>query len=139
MEIDEELAAKMQRFRAREDELRRERDELRHFARQQLSGIERTIEDLTRKLEDAEAEQDKLRNFLGIATPTQERVGHGVLKELCLEALLDARDGLRSNEVKAWIEKRYPAIRTASVPATLSRQTEQGVLRRDEVGRYVLT
>lgn len=139
MEIDDDLRLKMQRLRTRESELQREKEELQHFARQELAQLDAKIDELTRQLEGLELEQDRLRNFLGIAaSPNGERMAHGVLKELCFEALQNKPEGLRSNEVKAWIERSYPNIRTASVPATLSRQYEQGALKRDEFGRYAL-
>lgn len=138
MDVDEDLAEKMQRIRVRESELQREKDEVKHFARQELSQLEIRIDEYREKIEELEIKRDQLADFLGIARDDDgsTRLGHGALKELCFEALRSNEDGLRSADVKAWIAKNHPGTKTASVPATLSRQLEQGALQRDGLGRY---
>ena len=138
MEVDEELAQRMQRVREREGELEREKDEIRHFARTELGQIQGHIFEMREKLEALEERRDQISNLLGlhIADEPLERLAHGALKELCLEALQDSAEGLRSSEVKAWILKIHPGIKVSSIPATLSRQTEQGIFVRDSFGRY---
>ena len=140
MEIDDELAQRMQRVRDREFEIQREREEVRYFARQEYANVEAQIDELKEKIEALEIKRDQLADFLGIALSenSQDRLAHGVLKELCFEALNSNPDGLRSHEVKSWISGRHPNIKVSSVPATLSRQMEQGMLTRDGLGKYYL-
>lgn len=140
MEIDEDLAQRMRRVREREAEVQREREEVRHFARQELAQIEARIDELKESLEAIEIKRDQLCDFLGIQSQdgSNERLAHGALKELCFEALKGSTEGMRSGDVKAWIAMKHPSIKISSVPATLSRQVEQGLLVRDSLGRYRL-
>lgn len=138
MEIDEELAQKMRRIREREDELGREKEEVRHFARAELGQIQGLISELREKIAGLEERRDQISNLLGISIADNpvERLAHGALKEMCIEALQNSTEGLRSGEVKAWVLRKHPDARVSSIPATLSRQTEQGIFLRDSLGRY---
>lgn len=138
MEVDEDLAQRMQRVREREAELGREKEEVRHFARSELGQIQARIDETKEALEALEIRRDQLCDFLGlqIQEDTSERMAHGALKELCFEALRGSAEGLRSAEVKVWVLRKHPNTKVTSIPATLSRQMEQGILARDTLGRY---
>lgn len=139
MEIDEELSTRMRRILSREAEIARERREVQVAAQQDLVQLDARIEEERAKLDELEAKREELARFIGLpSSADQARMAHGALKELCFEALKGASEGLRSAEIKDWIERSHPGTRTASVPATLSRQVEYGTLVRDELGRYRL-
>lgn len=129
----------MQRIALRESEIARERQELQIVARQELAALDSRIDEVRDQLDSLEEKREELARFIGLPSSSdQTRMAHGALKELCIEALKTTIEGMRSTDVKSWIEKNHPGIRTASVPATLSRQVEYGVLSRDELGRYSL-
>jgi hypothetical protein len=139
MEVDDELSARMRRLVSREAEIVRERQETQALARQELAQLDARIHEVRAQLDELEGRREELARFVGLpSSADQARIAHGALKELCFEALKGACEGLRSAEIKDWIERNHPGTRTASVPATLSRQVEYGMLVRDEVGRYRL-
>ena len=137
MEIDHELAMRMQKIAAREHEIAQERQELKIAAQQELAVVDRRIDEIRDLLDGLEEKREELARFLGLPSSSDHtRLAHGELKEKCLEALNGHDNGLRSSDLKQWIERKYPGTRVASVPATLSRQVEYGLLMRDELGRY---
>jgi hypothetical protein len=139
MDVDDDLARKMRSYAAREAEIAREKQELQLVARQKIGQLDARIDELRSELDEREAEREELARFIGLPSSADHaRLAHGALKEMCIEAMRESGGPLRSSEIKDWIEKRYPGTRTASVPATLSRQVEYGVLVRDELGRYRL-
>ncbi len=139
MEPDYDLAEKMQALARKRADVAREEEEIRHLAQLTFGQLDRKIEELEAGLADLLEERQNLADFLGLTVQSSsERLAHGALKELCFEALEQSADGMRSAEVKEWITKNHPDIKVSSVPATLSRQMEQGALKKDQFGRYSL-
>lgn len=139
MEIDSDLAAKMQALAAREAEIQREKEEVRLAAKLELAEIDKSLERMREELSALEDKREQVARFLGYPSRHDTiRIGHGELKELCFEALRAIKRPARASEVREWIESHHPGVRTNSVPSTLSRQFEYGTLSRDSAGQYSL-
>lgn len=64
MEIGDGLRQKMHRLRMRESELQREKEELQHFARQELAQIDGRIDELTHSLRNWNSNRNGCATFL---------------------------------------------------------------------------
>lgn len=140
MEIDNDLAAKMRRLRDRESDLAKEKAETRHFAQQELHQLESKITTSRAELNALISAKSEIERFMGIQklATKSERMGHGAIKELCFEALRVTGSPMSSNDIKIWLSKNHPDVKSVSVPATLSRQVEYGNLTKDQRGKYSL-
>jgi hypothetical protein len=127
---DESLTERMQRLASERARILQEEELMRAEAQQELETTNRQIEALEEK-------RDALESFLNIKDAAR-RLQHGTLRNLCIKMLKRNPSGLTSGQIKELIEKENPGMRVGSVPASLSYQTAQGRLKRDEFGRYFL-
>ena len=124
------LRERLDELEQRKRSFEEEQHSLKIEAHQRLNEVEKQIENL-------EVERDQLRGILGVEIGS-ERAGHGELKQICLEILKVANEGMTSSQVRDEAARRYPDTNLASLPATLSYQAKRGNVWRDERGRYHL-
>jgi uncharacterized protein (DUF3084 family) len=142
MERDDDVAARMLKIRERQQELEREREEVMHFARQDLAKLDAAIDEMKSRLDDLYSQRRDLHSILGMSQSSvveKPRLAHGELRDLCFEALRTTSKRMKSGEIRDWIARKYPSVRVSSVPATMSHQAELGAVMRDERGYYWLT
>ena len=122
------------------DRIRRLSAERERIGREEAivrSEAEQELERIVSEIEKLEERREILESFLNINHPRQ-RLEHGRIRDLCFDILQKHPAGLTSGHIRDIIARENPGIRLGSVPASLSYQTAQGRLKRDDRGRYML-
>jgi Fic family protein len=123
--MSDELSVRLARIEQERARIAHEEEEIKAEARDELSRLTAQIDELV-------ARKTRLEEFLDLNDDQPAK--RGQIRDACLGILRGSQQGLTSREVAS--AAAAGGLRTASIPATLSRLVENGLARRDSEGRY---